>query len=104
MDRRRARFFRGANAVYADAEDVFLSMEGTGQWSAYLWLADPEGGAMPASEALTFIRRGGRRWSQDEGLALLLVLSRLSPDAPRELFGPRASTVLPLLRRALSRR
>ncbi|MDB4881683.1 MAG: hypothetical protein JWL95_449 [Gemmatimonadetes bacterium] len=103
MDRRRARFFRGRDALYADAEDVFLSMEGTGQWSAYLWLIDPAGGAMPAEEASTFIRRGGRRWSQDEGLALLLVLSRLAPESPRELFGPSAATVLPLLRAALKR-
>jgi hypothetical protein len=103
MDARRATFFRGPNALYADAEDVFLSMEGTGQWAAYLWLTDPQGGAMSAEDALPDIRRGGRRWSQDEGLALLLVLSRLAPDAPREMFGANARTVLPLLRRALVR-
>ena len=98
MNARRARFFRGPNRLYADAEDIFLSMEGTGQWAAFLWLADPQGGAMSAEDALTYIRRGGRRWSQDEGLAILLVLSRLAPDAPRELFGANARTVLPLLR------
>jgi hypothetical protein len=100
-DRRRARFFRGANAIYAETEDVFLSMEGTGQWAAYLWLVDPEGGAMRPDEALPFMRRGGRRWSQDEGLALLLVLGRLDPIAPRELFGSNPSTILTLLRRSL---
>jgi hypothetical protein len=103
-DRRRATFLRGANAIYADAEDVFLSMEGMGQWAAYLWLVDPDGGAMRPNEALPFIRRGGRRWSQDEGLALLLVLSRLDPAAPRELFSPTPTTILPLLRRTLARR
>ena len=103
IDARRARFFRGPNALYAEAEDVFLSMEGTGQLAAYLWLSDPQGGAMSADAASPFIRRGGRRWSQDEGLALLLILSRLSPEAPREMFGPSARTVLPLLRGALAR-
>jgi len=103
IDARRATFLRGANALYADAEDVFLTMEGTGQWAAYLWLTDPQGGAMTAESALPYIRRGGRRWSQDEGLALLLVLSRLAPDAPRETFAADAKTVLPLLRRALNR-
>ena len=102
MDARRARFFRGANALYADAEDVFLSMEGIGQWAAYLWLTDPQGGAMSADDAMPVIRRGGR-WSQDEGLALLLVLSRLAPDAPRAMFGANARTALPLLRSALAR-
>ena len=103
IDARRARFFRGPNALYGEAEDVFLSMEGTGQLTAYLWLTDPQGGAMSADAALPFIRRGGRRWSQDEGLALLLILSRLSPEAPREMFGTSARTVLPLLRGALVR-
>jgi hypothetical protein len=55
---------------------------------------------MRPDEALPFIRRGGRRWSQDEGLALLLVVSRLDPSAPRELFGPTPTTIIPLLRRA----
>jgi len=103
IDARRAMFFRGPNALYGDAEDVFLSMEGTGQWAAYLWLTDPQGGAMSAEAALPYIRRGGRRWSQDEGLALLLVLSRLAPDAPRAMFAANARTVLPLLRGALAR-
>ena len=58
---------------------------------------------MSPEDALPYIRRGGRRWSQDEGLALLLVLSRLAPDAPREMFGANARTVLPLLRGALAR-
>jgi hypothetical protein len=101
MDARRAAFLRGPNALYADAEDVFLSMEGVGQWAAYLWLTDPQGAAQPADDAMRTIRRGGR-WSQDEGLALLLVLSRLAPDAPRAMFGPNARTVLPLLRSAVT--
>jgi hypothetical protein len=99
MDRRRAEFFGGADSVYAQAEDVFLSMEGTGQWLAYLWLTDPKGGAMTPADALPFMRRGGRRWSQDEGLALLLLVSRLSPTAPRALFAREPHTILPMLRR-----
>ncbi|MEO5816303.1 MAG: hypothetical protein ABIT20_13590 [Gemmatimonadaceae bacterium] len=98
MDRRRAQNFRGADMIYAQTEDLFLSMEGAGQWFAYLWLVDPKGGAMTSAEALTFIRRGGRRWSQDEGLALLLLASRLSPSAPRALFASTPHTILPLLK------
>jgi len=101
IDRRRERYFRGRDAIYADAEDLFLSMEGAGQWAAYLWLVDSAGAAMRSGEALPFMRRGGRRWSQDEGLALLLVVSRLAPDAPARLFARRPSTVLSLLRGAV---
>jgi hypothetical protein len=102
MDRRRAAHFAGADSVFADAEDVFLSLEGTGQWMAYAWLVDPRGAAMPPATALPYMRRGGRRWSQDEGLALLLLVSRLSPAAPSRLFATRPTTIIPLLRSLLA--
>jgi hypothetical protein len=43
---RRAKFFRGPNAIYADAEDIFLSMEGRPVGRVSL-AHDPQGGAMP---------------------------------------------------------
>lgn len=101
IDRRRAKYFRGVDAIYADAEDLFLSMEGVGQWAGYLALVDSAGGGMPSAQALPFMRRGGRHWSQDEGLALLLVLDRLAPAAPAALFGSSPSTVLEQLRIAV---
>jgi hypothetical protein len=102
MDRRRARYFRGADAVYAGAEDVFLSMEGMGQWAGYLAMLDSAGGAMRPEAALPFMRRGGKHWSQDEGLALMLVLGRLAPVAPAALFASPPGTVLELLRDAVT--
>jgi hypothetical protein len=98
IDHRRADYLGGADSVYAQAEDLFLSMEGAGQWFAYLWLTGPKGGAMMPAEALPFIRRDGRHWSQDEGLALLLLVSRISPTAPRALFAREPRTILTLLR------
>ena len=98
IDARRANWFTGRDSVYAEAEDVFLSLEGMGQWLAWKWLIDPKGGAMPETEALPNIRRGGRQWSQDEGLALLLVVSRLSDRAPMALFRERPKTILEALR------
>lgn len=103
MNGRRARFYTGPDALYAEAEDLFLTMEGTGQYAAYAWLVDPHGAALPASEALAFIRRGGRRWSQDEGLALFLVLQRLGVDWAAEVFGPHEGTVIPILSKAAGR-
>jgi hypothetical protein len=102
IDQRRAGTFVGADSIYAEAEDLFLTMEGLGQWVAYQWLIDREGGAMAATDALSFIRRGGRQWSQDEGLALLLVTSRLAPSSPRAMLGTAPITVLRALRRALA--
>jgi hypothetical protein len=101
IDARRRDFFVGTDAPYAEAEDLFLTMEGLAQWLAYRWLVDPRGGAMPAAEALPFMRRGGRRWSQDEGLALLLVLERLAPSAARGMLDGSPVTALEALREAV---
>ncbi|MEO7456733.1 MAG: hypothetical protein ABIY52_10760 [Gemmatimonadaceae bacterium] len=103
VDRRRAEWFAGPDSVYAAAEDVFLSLEGTGQWMAYLWLTDAKGGAMSVAEALPYMRRGGRHWSQDEGLALLLVAQRISPDAPSLLFRTPARSIFSVMRSLVSR-
>ena len=83
---RRARFFTGPNGWLEDADDVFLSMEGTGQWLIYRDLVAADGPALGAPEALVAVRRGGRFWSQDEGLALMLVVDRLLPDWKARAF------------------
>ena len=101
IDARRRDFFVGTDAPYAEAEDLFLTMEGLAQWLAYRWLVDPRGGAMSVADALPFMRRGGRRWSQDEGLALLLVLERLAPSAAGAMLDGSPVTVLQALRAAV---
>ena len=51
-----------------------------GQWLIYRYFVAPAGGAVAPEDALRAVRRGGRWWSQDEGLALMLVVDRLLPD------------------------
>jgi hypothetical protein len=80
MHTRRARWLAGRNGHYAVFDDVFLTMEGTGQWLIYRYFRAPDGGAASPATALENTRRGGKYWSQDEGLALVLVLDRLLPD------------------------
>ena len=101
MEARRGRWFRGENALYAEADDVFLSLEGTGNWAAWMWLTDPRGGRLRPVEATTFVRGGGNRWSQDEGLGIMLAVDRLTPDWPAQAFSPRGATADRLVQRAL---
>ena len=101
IDSRRARYFKDQDAVYAPAEDLFLTLEGTGQYALYRWLTDPQGGAMAKPEALAFARRDSKHWSQDEGLALYLVLDRLWFDWAPATFGARQQTALEGLRAAV---
>ena len=76
MKTRRAKYFVGADAVYADLEDLFLNMEGVANWAGYR-LASRESASLP--DAVAFMRRGGKHWSQDEGLALFLVIDAAVP-------------------------
>ncbi|MGL5888798.1 MAG: hypothetical protein ACRC3B_02870, partial [Bacteroidia bacterium] len=79
--KRQEIFFRGKLEELKTADDVFLTMEGAGQFNMYTWLTHPEGGKYDANLTRKGVRRGGKVWSQDEGFALFLILSRLSPAA-----------------------
>lgn len=86
MRERRARWFTGDKAAFTDLDDVFLTMEGMGQWLIYRYFVSAEGPAQPPEVALPAVRRGGRWWSQDEGLALMLVVDRLLPGWQARAF------------------
>jgi hypothetical protein len=86
MRDRRARWFTGDKAVFATLDNVFLSLEGSGQWAGYAWLAHPKGGNMDKKAAAAKMVGRGRFWSQDEGLGLMLALDRLLPDWPLLVF------------------
>ncbi len=100
MAARRARYFSGDDAVYAELEDLFLNMEGLGNWVAYQVAL--EAGLSP-SDARAFIRRGGTRWSQDEGLAVFLLLDGLLPDWRSRVLEGRPESVLAMLTEAARR-
>lgn len=104
MKRRHARWFTGADSVYATLDDTFLSMEGAGQWVAVAWLSHPKGGGMTRAAAVERMLGRGRWWTQDEGLALFLVVDRLLPGWPALVFGERSFGATELLERALAPR
>lgn len=102
MAARRARWLSGDEVLLATADDVFLTLEGSGNWAAWAWLVDPLGGALTPEAATAFVRGGRRFWSQDEGLGVMLALDRLTPDWPARAFGPDGETVDRLIARALA--
>ena len=97
---RRAKWFTGDAAYWASLDDIFLTMEGLGQWIAYAWLRD--GGAAHGGDAdlLAAVRRGGKQWTQDEGLALFLVVDRLVPGWQSGAFAADPELAEALLSRA----
>jgi hypothetical protein len=93
---RRGRWFVGEDAKWNDVEDAFLTLEGIGNFAAFAWLTDPRGGRFGAAQALPQFRRGGRYWSQDEGLALYLVINRLAPGWQGRAFAAKPATAFQL--------
>ena len=100
---RKRDFFTGDDHLLAELEDVFLTMEGTGQLAAFEWARHAEGGGMEIEAALEFVMREGTIWSQDLGLALFLVLARLDPKWPRLVFRSEPVTIYERLGQVLLR-
>ena len=101
IEARQKRWFVGADARWKPYDDIFLTMEGFGQWVGYSWLADRRGGGMTAAEAEAKMRGSRRWWSQEQGLALFLVIDRFVPGWAQQAFGKRPALGIDLLRQAV---
>lgn len=99
---RQARWMVGDDAYLVEAEDIWLTFEGAGQWTGFQWLVHPRGGAQPEAEVLARFTKG-RQWSQTEGFAVVMALERLvGPEWKRHAYGDGAQTVLEMLDHALA--
>ena len=94
---RQDRWLVGDDAYLREAEDIWLTFEGAGQWVAYQWMVHPRGGAQPTAEVMARFNRG-RWWSQTEGFALVMALDRIvGPRWKNHAFGDGALTVPEML-------
>ncbi len=102
MRERQAGWLAGDDAYLVEAEDIWLTFEGSGQWAAYQWMVHAQGGAQKPSDVIPRYARDGE-WSQAEGFAVVMALDRLVGPAWKEhAFGDGARTVLEMLDEALS--
>jgi hypothetical protein len=103
MRARQARWYAGADAYLVAAEDTWLTLEGSGQWVAYQWIAHPAGGDADSDVTLANFARRGRWWSQREGIALAFAVDRLAGfDWKRHAFGDGEMTLVEMLDAALA--
>jgi hypothetical protein len=103
MQARRARWFTGPDAYLAEAEDIWLTFEGSGQWVGYQWIVHPSGGGAETDVAMANFARRGRWWSQTQGIALAFAVDRLAGfDWKRHAYGDGAMTLTQMLEAALA--
>jgi hypothetical protein len=98
---RRARYFSGANAPYAEIESMFLVLEGAGQWAAYRAVGRNEESDRVDTVAVSLVRDNRKYWSQDEGLALFLLIDAMVPDWQSKIFTSAPSSPFTLLEGAI---
>jgi len=105
MQQRQATYISNKEQPLTTIDNFFLTMEGLGQYSIYAWLIHPQGGRVPAPVAVAGVRRGKKWWSQDEGLALFLVLEKLAPPAKwgPVMFSERTESIVDLLKSELDK-
>jgi hypothetical protein len=101
--KRREGYFTGNDEVYSELEGLFLNMEGVAEWVRFKsHQADP---AWPDADAdiIAFLRGQGNSWSQDQGLALVLLLDRMVPDWKRQILSPTMPSPWSMLREAIDK-
>jgi hypothetical protein len=105
LNQRQSEFFKGQYSNLKDIDNFFLTMEGLGQYSMYLWLVHPKGAHIKNSIAIEGVRRKGRWWSQDEGFALFLILSKLAAPQTwvKDMFGNETESVVDLINNHLQK-
>ena len=102
LRQRQSNYLLSEKDVLVEMDNIFLTMEGLGQYMIVAWLIHPEGGNLSMDVAVNTARRGKKWWSQDEGLALFLVLSKISqPDWANDMFSTNPKTVIELLENEL---
>jgi len=95
---RQSTYFIKEHAVLKPLDDIFLTMEGLGQFAGFYWLQDSSGANIPYEQAVNGMRRKRNQWSQEEGLAMFLVLDKLTkPNWSRDLFGDHPKNIIQLL-------
>ncbi|MBO9731481.1 MAG: hypothetical protein J7623_22765 [Chitinophaga sp.] len=98
---RQNRYFTGDKEILRQLDDIFLTMEGLGQFSGFYWLQHPSGAGFTYATAVEGMRRKRNQWSQEEGLAMFLVLDKMGlKNWEQDVFSNRPKTIVQQLHTA----
>ncbi|MGH1334751.1 MAG: hypothetical protein ACRBFS_01385 [Aureispira sp.] len=77
---RQEEYLKPKKNILVEMDKVFLTMEGIGQYAMIAWLTHPNGGGFSEKLAIKATRRGKSWWSQDEGLAWVLLYKKIAKE------------------------
>jgi hypothetical protein len=102
--KRKERFFAGPKQGYSDLEDIFLAMEGLAMWVQYRTARDRASAGEDWLQTFVTLSERADAWSQQDGLALLVLIERLAPGWQTRLLASDFPSPFILLREAVRRR
>ena len=101
VDQRRSQFMTGPFAGYAELEDYFLVLEGTGMWAQFEATKRGAPKGEPWQQTLAMLMNRTASWSQGEGLALFVLLDRFQPNWQATFMTPGFPSPFAALKAAL---
>lgn len=91
---RQTQYFIGTKERFKTYDDFFITMEGIGQYVAFIWLTNTKGANLDNETAVVGLRRNKKWWSQDEGLAMFLLFNKQNTnDIGKLMFGTDVITI-----------
>jgi len=104
------KLFRSRQKVYlnpvsiemAEIDNVFLTMEGIGQYAMMKYYMSDIGGNYSTKDALIATRHNKKWWSQEEGLGLILLYEKLVGNIDwSELYSLKDNTIIDLIEKKI---
>lgn len=103
LRKRQEEYLEPEKGILVEIDQVFLTMEGIGQYAMVSWLEHPKGGNVGRDVAIKATRRNKKWWSQDEGLALVMVYKSLVADPDwKGMFSQHPENIILLLEKELN--
>ena len=100
---RQRTFFVNENEGYKKLDEIFLALEGSAMWAQYKTTRKYAPQGQSPEQTLYFMFQYLASWSQEEGLALFLIIDKLVPGWQVQFFSTELPSPFELLKKKVSK-